>query len=58
MGGEEKPPDRREERRRRLEWKDYVALVIASLQTVLLPFVILLFVMVLLGIIIHVLTLR
>jgi len=31
---------REEDRNRRLEWRDYVALTIAALETILLPFVI------------------
>jgi len=34
-----------EERRRKLTWKDYLAMVIALLQTVLLPLVVLILVL-------------
>jgi len=43
----EKEQTRKEERRReppKLDWKDYVAVTIAALQTTLLPFVLLFFV--------------
>ena len=41
VGKSEGDDDRRKEERVRLGWKDYIALAIASLETVLLPLVLL-----------------
>jgi hypothetical protein len=47
-----------EERKLKLEWKDYVAISIAALQTSLLPFVLLLLAVVIISILFRVLIFR
>ena len=58
----EKEQTKKEERRRgespKLDWKDYVAVTIAALQTTLLPFVLLFFVILAISIVLGVFLFR